>query len=287
MLGPMSAVSEREPVETRACPQCDAGAESSQRFCTDCGASLNTSPSRPVDLPSDQTARLVECENCGSGNARSRPLCAVCSTPLRDEVPGGDALPEDIDVPLAPVPDSGSRRDVPTLVLALVILAALVTAGVILSLLSSRMGTFEDDAVPTGVALQAASASTSLGDHPASLAIDGDITTSWTEAAQGPGEDQWIEVTMAEPASVRRILLWNGDQRDEERFDDNGRAASIRIDVEDRQFRVAVIDTDGPQSIELPEAVTTDRVRITIEEAIGGTRYTDLAITEVVVEAAQ
>ncbi|MEE8601031.1 NADase-type glycan-binding domain-containing protein [Euzebya tangerina] len=287
----MSAVSEDEPAGATACPHCDAPVMADQRFCTNCGGSLTAAAEVAADLTDQKAARLVECDVCGAGNAQSRPLCAVCSAPLRDEIPGGDALPEELDTPVtATSPDGPERRDVPTLVLSLVILAALVTAGVMLSLLSSRFGPLDDEAIPTGVALQAASASSALGDHPASLAIDGDTATAWTEAASGSGQDQWLEVTMASEVSVSRILLWNGDQRDDTRFDENGRAAAIRIevtdDVADRQFRVVLEDTSGPQQVDLPEPVVTDRVRVVVEDAIAGDRYTDLAISEIVVQAA-
>ncbi len=230
----------------------------------------------------DRAARLVECESCGAGNAESRPLCARCGAPLRDEVPGGDALPPTT----GEVPLTHARSESPPVILSLVILAGLITAGVLLALVTSRVTTPDTLDVPAGVVLQSASASTALQDHPASRAIDGDPTTAWTEAQAGPGTQEWIEVTTAEPVRVARLLLWNGDQGDEVAFAENGRAAAVRIEAADRQFRVRLRDVIGPQAIDLPEPVRTDRIRIVVEEALPGARYTDLAISEIVVEAA-
>ncbi|CAN5648707.1 hypothetical protein BH24ACT15_BH24ACT15_07090 [soil metagenome] len=271
------------------CRHCDAGLLPGARFCVNCGTS--TAPvaeAAPPESRSVLKARLVECDDCGAGNAASRPLCARCGAPLRDEIPGGDALPDsahDHGGLQAATSGSSAARDVPTVLLSLVILAGLVTAGVLLSLLSSRVGASESPTVPTGVSLQAASASTALDGHPASHAIDGDPATSWTEAAQGPGQEEWLEVTMAADVSVQRVLIWDGDQRSDRQFRENGRAKAVRIEVADRQFRVRLQDLKGPQAIDLPEPVVADRVRVVVEDAIAGSRYTDLAISEIVVEA--
>lgn len=270
-------------VSATTCPSCHAELLPATRFCTNCGTAVGRVTDPPADPPA-AVSRLVECEDCGAGNAASRPLCARCGAPLHEEIPGGDALPEQRTGDESPM-GSSARRDVPTVLLSLVILAGLVTAGVLLSLVGSRVGTPEQPVVPTGVSLQAASASTALDDHPASLAIDGDPATAWTEAARGPGTDEWLEVTMATEVSVRRILIWDGDQRDEEHFRENGRAAVVRIEVADRQFRVRLQDIKGPQAVDLPEPVVADRVRVVVEDAIPGERYTDLAISEIVVEA--
>lgn len=265
------------------CDRCGAALLDRARFCTRCGTPVADPPQATPPAAAVNT-RLVECDECGAGNAASRPICARCGAPLSDEVPGGDALPESAYT-TTDVPGDGPRRDSPGMVLGLVILAALVTAGVLLSLVTSRFTDTATDVVPTGVALQAASASSSLEDHPASRAIDGDPSTAWTEAAQGPGVEEWIEVAMASDVAVHRVLVWNGDQGSEQRFADNGRAAAVRIDVGERQFRVNLQDVMGPQAVDLPEPVTADRLRIVVTEAIPGERYADLAISEVVVEA--
>ncbi|WP_370328195.1 discoidin domain-containing protein [Euzebya sp.] len=269
----------------RACPRCGEDPPEGARFCTRCGQRLGPAPEPTAVVADPDAPRLVECGECGAGNAASRPICARCGTPLRDEVPGGDALPESAFDPPDTAPGPAAGRDGPGLVLALVILGALITAGVLLALVTSRVRTPGADVVPRGVALQAAAASSALEDHPASLAIDGDPATAWTESAQGPGVDEWLDITLASEVAVRRLLLWNGDQTSEQHFAENGRAAAVRIDVGDRQFRVALEDAMGAQAIRLPEPVDADRIRIVVTEAIPGDRYADLALSEVVVEA--
>lgn len=266
------------------CARCGTIPPPGARFCTGCGVALGTRPAAAVPGVHDDPAALqllVECDACGAGNAASRALCARCGAPMRDEIPGGDALPDAV----APSHDAlppGVRGEGPTLLLALVILAGLITAGVLLALVTSRVTT-PDATVPTGLALQSAVASSSLDDHPPSLVIDGDPATAWTEGTPGAGEGEWVEVALADASPISQVLIWNGDQATDSRFDQNGRAASVRIELGDRQFRVALRDIPGPQAIDLPTPVTASRVRVVVEEAVAGSRYTDLAISEIVV----
>ena len=59
-------------------------------------------------------------------------------------------------------------------------------------------------------------------------------------------------------------------------------AAGIRIEVGGRQFRVDLLDIDGPQAVDLPDGVVDDRVRLVVEAVVG--EQPELAISEVVVE---
>ncbi|MGI9018391.1 MAG: NADase-type glycan-binding domain-containing protein [Euzebya sp.] len=282
-------------IDHQTCASCAKALLKDARYCTHCGVAVprrrqdaavgQDADDLPGDLSSDRASRLVECDSCGAGNAVSRPLCARCGTPMREEIPGGDALPQTTHDLRQPSPASPAGRDMPPVMLALVIIAGLVTAGVLLALVTSRVTADDNPSMSTGVALQAASASTALDGHPASLAIDGDSATAWTEAAEGTGDEEWIEVTMAAEVAVRRVLIWSGDQRDQVRFEENGHASAIRIEIADRQFRVRLQNVLGPQAIDLPEAVMADRLRIVVERAVAGVRYNDLAISEVVVEA--
>ncbi|CAN5361899.1 hypothetical protein BH23ACT9_BH23ACT9_16290 [soil metagenome] len=283
-------------MEQQGCRRCATDLLPGARYCTACGspvAGVAAAGAAPAAGPIAQggsaeageaAVPLVECETCGAGNAASRPLCARCGSPLRDEVPGGDALPEPGTGDPGSVVTAPRVRESSSVLLSLVLLAGLLTAGVLLALVTSRVTAPESEGVPSGLRLNSAVASSSLPDHPPSMAIDGDPATAWTEAAEGPGTEEWIEVVLEQPASILRVLIWNGDQRDDVRFSENGRASAVRLEIADRQFRVALRDITGPQAIELTEPVTARSVRIVIEDATPGSRYNDLAISEIVIE---
>jgi hypothetical protein len=62
-------------------------------------------------------------------------------------------------------------------------------------------------------------------------------------------------------------------------FADNARLSSIRIELGDRRFDADLLDIRGPQAVDLPEPVRTDRVRLTIMDVHAGRRYADVAVS--------
>lgn len=265
------------------CASCGTSLPDGARFCTDCGAATSPPDTSPPDTGRAEAedlpqARLVECESCGAGNAASRALCARCNAPLRDEVPGGDALPADIDQP-GPSAERPSTRglDGSPVLLSLVILAGLLMAGALLALVTSRVTNRDGEQVPEGVPLQVLESSGALEGAPAELVVDGDPSTAWTTPAdEGVGAS--LVLGLPEAQEVRRVLLWNGDGDR-----GGGRVASLTIEVDDRQFRVEVLDTDGPQAIDLPEGLVADEVRLEVEEVVPDDAD-GVTISEVVVE---
>lgn len=276
------------------CGECRADLPEGARFCTSCGHAVpgaSAGAGRPAAARppaagplEDETAavRLVECEECGAGNAASRALCARCNAPLRDEVPGGDALPHgDLpeEVPPAPAPSRG--LDASPVLLALVILAGLVMAGALLALVTSRVRTPAADTVPEGVALEVLESSGAVPEGPVGRAVDGDPDTAWVTP---PDVEVGASLLLGLPEDqqVRRILLWNGEQGVAAE-DRHARVSALTVVVDDRRFRVDVLDIAGPQAIDLPDGLVADRVRLVVEEVTPGTQD-GVAIGEVVVE---
>ena len=65
--------------------------------------------------------------------------------------------------------------------------------------------------------------------------------------------------------------------------DRHARVSALTVVVDDRRFRVDVLDIAGPQAIDLPDGLVADRVRLVVEEVTPGTQD-GVAIGEVVVE---
>lgn len=277
---------------TATCQRCEADTQPDARFCTQCGARVapyddaDSSGADRTTSPPDGIPLLVECDACGASNAASRPLCARCEAPLRDEVPGGNALPADTRSQSGRAAASPRGSEASPVLLSLVVLTGLVIAGALLSLVTSRV-TADAPVVPAGLTVAAATASSALPDFEAARAIDSDPSTAWTESAPGPGEEEQLELRMGEEVDIARVLIWNGDQADETSFAENGRVSVLRIEAAGRQFRVTLLDVAGPQAIDLPEVLRTDRIVLVMEEVIAGDRYNDLAISEVVIEGSR
>lgn len=236
-------------------------------------------------------ARLVACPRCGATNAASRRRCGRCRSeldtdPSEPRAPVGDAGP-------MPQAEPEARESSGLLVLATVF-AGLTILGVTLTILSARgIGPFAgpggdetpQPGEPVPVEVVEVEASSELpaggdGTYDATNLVDGDPTTAWNEAASGDGTGEWVELRLAEPAAVRRLLLWNGYQK-EERFAQHPRVRSLSIQAGDRSFTVTLLDDEGPMSVDLPAPVRTDTVRLTIGSVYPGARYNDAALSEV------
>lgn len=130
------------------------------------------------------------------------------------------------------------------------------------------------------------------GKHPATLAFDGLLGTSWAEGEPGDGAGTWLELPFDRPTDITSVSIWPGDLsgpdrkiresarprlatlsidvggdapiEQEIRFDDPGEKGPIRLDV--------AIDAPGARS-----------VRITTTEGHGRPLYGDLHIAEVAV----
>lgn len=265
-----------------SCPRCGQPAPAGRNFCTACGTALRApTPTEPSTSPSP-TALLRECPRCGASNAASRRVCGRCHSTL-DET----AVLAEPD--LTPTLPPAAEGDSPRLLLFVTLVAGFVIVAVLLTLLGARgIGILRPPraAVPPseltrqGVARVAASSALApaggVGYEPANL-IDGDPGTAWV--AQGD-VGEWVELTLDQQADVARLLVWNGSQRDAQ-FGERGRARTLLIDAAGRRFSVDLLDAHGSQAINLPEPVSTTKIRLTVETAYDGDRHPGIALSEV------
>ena len=78
---------------------------------------------------------------------------------------------------------------------------------------SSAVAASSEPGTPVPLVLSGAKASSSVGNRPkfaASMAIDGDLATSWQEGSQQE-KDQWIEVSF-DPSRADTLVIRNGYQ---------------------------------------------------------------------------
>lgn len=113
--------------------------------------------------------------------------------------------------------------------------------------------------------------------------IDGDLSTAWSEGVDGSGIGESIDFGFDTFFNVSRITIWNGYHKSEKLYYANNRPKKIRVDVSNSEesFEIELRDIMKPQTIELPNPISTNHVSFTIEDVYYGNSFDDTCITEV------
>ncbi len=120
------------------------------------------------------------------------------------------------------------------------------------------------------------------------LAFDGNMQTAWNDGVAGSGVGQWIEARFDRPRHFRRVVFtpgWNATSRH-----------GVDLFMGNARLRVATIAVDGVTVAtanvgfdERSKPVSLDALgsslRITAAELHEGTRWSDVCISEVSIEA--
>jgi uncharacterized OB-fold protein len=273
------------------CPACGIANPSSRTFCQSCGATL-AAAERVEEASHDQIA------------------AAVAMTPAPTPVAGTTT----------PTPGSdpqAARRGLPSWVIGVGVIGvlvgvALVLAGVALRGKGPDTGATGSAAAPSGVVssaspgssavagssepgtpvplvLTGAKASSSVGNRPkfqASMAIDGDLKTSWQEGSQQE-KDQWIEVSF-DPSLADTLIVRNGYQASPAAYRGNRRLKDVLVSVDGgAPIPVRLKDTTKAQQVDLGGVTGATTVRIMIVStyagqatSIQGTPFDDAAVSE-------
>lgn len=113
---------------------------------------------------------------------------------------------------------------------------------------------------------------------------DGDLSTVWSEGAEGEGEGQWLLFTFNQPVALEQIDVANGYQRDQQRFYGNARVRTMRIDFSSGQSQeIQLFDDMGYQQVipALESGQTVTSVKMTILSVYSGDEWEDLGLSEV------
>lgn len=127
-------------------------------------------------------------------------------------------------------------------------------------------------------------ADTEAGRMPASLAVDGLLSTGWAEGASGDGDGEWLELDLGRSTKLTSISIWPGDMKQGKRsFRESGRPKLIRVLVDGVQVGEPVRMLDRMQRLDLPVDVTGRKIRIVLDESFGGFVFSDTYIAELAV----
>ena len=130
---------------------------------------------------------------------------------------------------------------------------------------STSSGSRAPTATPTAMANQdiTASASSTLPSsgklYLPSRTIDGKPVTAWNSHGKKVGANAKVTLrwTFASPVRIARVEVFNGYQKDQRRFDANGRLRSVRVVTETGEKVVELADRMGPQRVTVDSGPTS------------------------------
>ncbi len=122
------------------------------------------------------------------------------------------------------------------------------------------------------------------GRHPASLAVDGLLTTGWAAEGGDDGSTQWVELDLGKPTDLHSVSVWGGNIAQGKRsFREYGRPKLVRVLVDGKEAAGPVRLQDEVARVDIPVDVTGRRVRLVIDEAFNGYVFDPVFVTELAV----
>ena len=130
--------------------------------------------------------------------------------------------------------------------------------------------------------------------------LDGRSDTAWIEGQDGPGKGAWIEITFKPGAMIKGIGVLNGYTKSPAALAENGYVRKLRVHIpalqEGEQWSEKV-ELKAPQPLSARKdwrisdlqwaydggdgAMELKKVRLTILDAVPGTKFSDTAISEI------
>jgi hypothetical protein len=116
--------------------------------------------------------------------------------------------------------------------------------------------------------------------------FSGPASSAWVEGRQGNGVGEWITVEFEGMRMVRSIVVRNGYQKSNEIFGKNNRVRHLRAVFSQGETRTLTLqDRSGSETLMLPQPVKAYWVKFIIDDVWAGNKYTDTAMTKLVVNS--
>jgi hypothetical protein len=116
-----------------------------------------------------------------------------------------------------------------------------------------------------------------------SKAVDGLLSTAWSEAVKGDGQGEWLEVRLPAPREIESIRVYNGYQKNlsdtfGDRWPRNQRVKELEVSWDGGSKRITLPDSRDQQQI--PIGVKTGRIRLSIR-SVYRAEYADTCLSEI------
>lgn len=123
--------------------------------------------------------------------------------------------------------------------------------------------------------------------YTADKTLDGDNTTAWLEGAKGDGINEWIEFSADTEQYVNGFVLYNGYQKNEKTYINNGKVSKLLVTFSDETTLEYELpkqnfkESQKGNTIKFTESIKTKSIRFTILDVEKGAYYQDTAINEI------
>ncbi len=126
-------------------------------------------------------------------------------------------------------------------------------------------------------------------EFPPELAFDGDRRTAWNEGVPGNGVGEWIEARYASEVVVRSVTVVTGwdaiSRHGHDLFVENAHIRRATLILDGREVATTDASVDVRVITFSPQASRATTVRVRVDDVWPGTRYEDLCVSEVTVDA--
>lgn len=119
------------------------------------------------------------------------------------------------------------------------------------------------------------------------MLIDNDSTTAWIEGKKDNGINEWLQFSAKTEQTVSGIKLFNGYQKNQTTYTNNGRLKKIRVDFSDSTSLIYDLPSQTYNEslngidIKFTTSVKTTSIKITILDVYKGSYYTDTAVNQI------
>ncbi|MBP5384461.1 MAG: discoidin domain-containing protein [Lachnospiraceae bacterium] len=125
--------------------------------------------------------------------------------------------------------------------------------------------------------------------------IDGNYTTAWIEGKDDLGIGESLSFDLGNTERITRMLIYNGFLNTKYRYAINGKVTRLLVEFDDGTSQTVDVNTMsapdtkvpfteselGPTEVIFDEPVNASGVKLTILDAVQGTKYKDVCISEV------
>lgn len=123
--------------------------------------------------------------------------------------------------------------------------------------------------------------------YTADKTTDGDNSTAWLEGAKGNGINEWIEFSANTEQYVNGFILFNGYQKNEKTYINNGKIKKLLVTFSDNSTleyelpKQTFNDSQKGHTIKFENPIKTKTIRFTILDVYKGAYYEDTGINEI------